>query len=179
MITMKRTILFFLIASFFVIPTAQALEPVPGWNSTCVDSTTLLKRADIYLNDTLYAFNQTISCNYGCDTGRDICNRWPGDAIPSEYYLLFEIMTLGMFFVVIYRLDVHVDKTRIFDVAIATLMMVMFFILALQGNNVIDATTGEAVQIHLVVWFNYGMGVFSLLPFFLAMFKYIHSEVVK
>ena len=56
-IEIALTFLFFLIIS---IVSAEALSAVPGWEPTCLNSTHLLKKADIYLNNTLYDFNQTL-----------------------------------------------------------------------------------------------------------------------
>lgn len=168
------------LAALFVLcllPTAQALEPVPGWNSTCVDSSTLLKRADIYLNDTLYAFNQTISCNYGCDTQRDVCWKWPGQAIPGEYYLTFIVFGMVLLAMNLFRLNINKKDIQPSDLAFGLIAMGLFFILALQGNNVIDMSTGEAVQIPMLVQYCFGFGGLSIAIFVFNFFKFLQKEV--
>ena len=172
----KTPFIFFIFFLSFAV-NASALEAVPGWEPSCINGTHILKKADIYLNGTLYDFNQTITCPYGCDTGRDVCWKWPGEAIPGEYYLLFEAFVIVLLLIMIYRLDLNKDDIQIFDVVIPVLASGLFFAMALQGNNVIDSATGEAVRIIFVVWFNYGMGVFCLIPFFFALFKFIHKQV--
>ena len=170
---------FALVALFVLclLPSASALEPVPGWNSTCVDSNTLLKRADIYLNDTLYAFNQSITCNYGCDTQRDVCWKWPGQAIPGEYYLTFIIFALVLLVMSLLRLDTKKNDIKPSDLAFALIAMGLFFILALQGNNVIDMSTGEAVQIPMLVQYCFGFGGLSIVIFVFNFFKFLGKEV--
>lgn len=175
---MRTQIAVFLFLSLLAFSiNVDALEAVPGWNATCVDSSTLLKRADIYLNDTLYPFNQSLDCPYGCDTGRNICRKWPQGAIPGEYYMLFEIVALAILFVGIFRLDIEERDVKIFDVVISLFAVILFSLLALQGNNVIDASTGEAMQVVFVVYFNMGFALFSLIPFFWFLFKFIRSVV--
>lgn len=166
-------VLFFL--SF--LPVSTALEAIPGWQATCANSTHIYKEARIYFNDTLYEFNQTIQCQYGCDTDRDICWKWPGNALPSEYFLLFQVVVLGIFFVVVFRLDTNTEDIKIFDVVLPVLLVTLFFSLSLQGNNIIDMATGEAVQVIFVVWLDFGLGIISLLFFFLNLFKFAKEEV--
>jgi len=165
--------LFFLSLPFAV----SALEAVPGWTPACINSTHLLKSADIYFNNTLYEWNQTIACPYGCDTYRDVCWKWPGEAVPGEYYLLFEALLIGLLIIIIYRLDINEGDVRVFDVVMPLMAAILSYILALQGNNVIDTTTGEAMRVIMVVWFNYGMSVLCLIPFFLMLFKFIGKQV--
>lgn len=156
----------------------SALEEVPGWDTGCHNSTHLNKTADIELNRTLYDFSQVpVRCPYGCDTGLGVCRKWPIGAIPSEYYMLFEVVALGMLFVGIFRLDTNERDVKIFDVVISLFAVILFSILALQGNSVINASTGEAMQIIMVVYFNMGIAMFSLIPFFWFLFKFVRSVV--
>lgn len=175
---MRTQIALFFFLSFLAFSVnAQALEAVPAWNTTCADSSVLDKSADIYLNDSLYRFNQSLPCPYGCDTGRGICRKWPHGAIPGEYYMLFEIVALAILFVGIFRLDIEERDVKIFDVVISLFAVILFSLLALQGNNVIDTSTGEAMQVVFVVYFNMGFALFSLIPFFWFLFKFIRSVV--
>jgi len=155
----------------------SALEPVPSWETTCLNSTHIRKSAVITAGTETLNLTQEIKCAYGCNEGHDVCWRWPGDAIPGEYLMMFEAVALLILFVGLYRIDSHMSNVKIFDVAISLLAVILFFVLALQANNVIDTTTGEGVRIIFVVWFNYGMGVFSLIPFFVAMFKFVYKGV--
>lgn len=176
-VTMRRQIPIFLFLILLVPVGVSALEEVPGWQATCTNTTYLFKQANIYFNNTLYPFNQTVLCQYGCDTGRNICNRWLGNPMPGEYFMLFQIIALAMFFIILYRLDVNENDVRIFDVALATMAVFMFFLLALQGNSVIDMSTGEDIQIIFIVYINMGLGMLSLIPFFFMLFKYIRGVV--
>lgn len=160
-----------------LIPSINALEAVPDWETTCTNSTHIFKKADIYLNNILYDSNSTLRCPYGCDQKRDVCWKWPGDALPGEYYMLFEIVALGMLFLGLWRIDDNKEDVKTFDVVIPILSAILFFTLALQGNNVIDIATGESVIITMVVWFNYGMGAFSLMWFFVSLLKFVAKEV--
>jgi hypothetical protein len=167
-------LIFFLVFSVSV----GALAEVPGWDTECHNTTHLNKTADIDLNGTLYDFSQdTVRCPYGCDTGRNICRKWPEGAIPGEYYMLFEIIALAILFIGIYRLDINERDVKIFDVVISLFAVILFSILALQGNNVIDTSTGEAMQVILVVYLNMGFALFSLIPFFWFLFKFVRSVV--
>lgn len=121
--------------------------------------------------------NITIMCNYGCDTSRDICHKWPGDAIPAEHFLLFEIFAIVIITLVIFRLDTPTREVKIFDIFVSLLAFILFATLGLQAYNVIDLATGEAVPVNLVVAFNYGMAFFALIPFFFNLFKFIRSVI--
>ena len=100
-----------------------------------------------------------------------------GDAIPSEYFLFFEAIAAALLFLILYRIDINKDDVKIFDVVVPVIASFLFFSLALQGNNVIDAATGEAVRVLFAVIFDYAMGVFCLIPFFLTLFKFMHKQV--
>ena len=82
-----------------------------------------------------------------------------------------------MLFFVLFRIDINEEDVKVLDVVAPIFMLVLFSMLALQGNNVIDTTTGEAVQLIFVVWINYGMMVFALIPSFLNVFKFFHKQV--
>ncbi len=163
-----------------LIPNTSALEAVPAWQSECLNNTHVLKVGDILdINDgtSILSVNMTIQCNYGCNTERDICNKWPLGALPGEYFMLFEIVGLAMLFTIIFRLHEEVDDTRPFDVILSVMSFIVFLLLALQGNNVIDISTGEAVQITMAVWLNYGFSVLSLAFVFYNMFKFAHGTI--
>lgn len=162
---------------FLILPHVDALSPTPSWETSCANSTYIEKVAKYQYNGTFYNFTTTLKCNYGCDTERNICWQWPAYAIPGEYYFLFEVFGLVLLMFILYRLDVNQEEIRIFDVVIPVMLVMIFSVLALQGNNVIDMTTGEGVRIIFLVWFNFGLAVFSLIPFFFSLFKYIHSAV--
>ena len=180
MIHMKRQICLFAVVSFFLLfPLTSALDAVPGWQATCVDETTLLKIADVRFNNTLYNFNQTVDCQYGCDEGRDICHKWPSDALPGEYFLTLEIFVLGLFLLIIFRLDENEEDIKIFDIILPMFCFILFVLLALQGNNVIDMSTGEAVRLVLVVYLDYGLGTLCLVPFFFNIFKFVKQGVER
>jgi len=175
---MKYGILTVLIVfSMFSFTGVNALPAVPGWESYCSNSTDLLKVAHIYFNNSLYDFNQSVACPYGCDTGRDICRKWPGDALPGEYFILFEIVAMGLLMLTLYRIDIHEGETRAFDVIFPLVGFIFFVVLALQGNNVIDMSTGEAVPITMLVWYNFGFSTICLAAFFFSVFKFIRNAV--
>lgn len=177
---MQKKILLVLLAvlMFFIFAgLTDALEPIPDWNSNCINSTHLFKTFDLSFNNTVYGFNQTVICQFGCDTSKNICWKWPENAMPGEYYMLFQITAIMMLIVMLYRIDIRKEEIKIFDLILPIISMILFFSLALQGGNVIDMSTGEAVQLIFVIWFDYGMGTFSLIPFFMSLFKYIYSEV--
>lgn len=160
-----------------LLPFASALEPIPNWQSSCFNATTLIKEADIYYNNTIYEFNQTVACPYGCDTYRNVCWKWPGQAIPGEYYMLFTVFGLVLLGAGIFRLDIKPKEIMPADLVFALMCMGLFFVLALQGNNVIDMTTGEAVQIPMLVWYSYGFAGLSVAIFIFNLFKLISREV--
>jgi hypothetical protein len=172
---MKKVLLVLLLA---LLPTVSALEPVIGCETSCHNLTHINNTCDWLFNGTLYPFNQgPMHCPYGCDSNLGLCNRWPGNTLPGEYLLFFEIVGIGLLIFGIYRLDVGDDDIHAYDVILPLLMFIIFVTLSLQANNVIDTTTGEAVQVIYITWLNFGLSTITLILFFLNMFKYIKAGV--
>jgi hypothetical protein len=162
------------------MPSVSALEAVPGWESKCFNTTHIQKVAnitDISDGSSILDAEMFVECNYGCDTQRNICHKWPGDAIPSEHFLLFQIVAFGLLFLVLFRIDTPTKEIKVFDLATSILVFILFATLGLQGYNVIDMSTGEAVPVNLVVAFDYGMSFFSLILFFFLLFKFVKSTI--
>jgi len=159
---------------------AGAISETPGWSTTCYNTTHLLKTANI--TDTtdgscILCAKQIVKCNYGCDTMKNICWKWPANAIPGEYFLLFEVLAVVLFGYSAFRIDSPSSDTGLFEIITSVLAMILFLTLSLQGNNVIDTTTGEGVSIVMVVWINYALAGLSLIFTFLNVFKNLHREV--
>jgi hypothetical protein len=170
----KKTLILLMLA-VMVLPGVSASQEVPAWETSCINSTHLLKTISL-MNATdgsyLIDANSTVMCSYGCDTRRNVCMRWPGDSIPGEYYMLFEGTALGLFLFMIYRFDTSKGDMRTYDVLIPVMAIMLFLILSLQGNSVIDMSTGEWVPVTMVVYFDYGFALLSIALFFYNMFKY-------
>lgn len=164
-----------IITFLLLVSVSSALTPVPGWETQCLNTTHIFKSASIQYNDGTTSFNnnfnQTLQCPFGCDTRKDVCHKWPGDAIPSEYYFLFLVFALLMFSFMVFRLGVKQKEIQPYDLIFSLIALGMFIILALQGNNVIDASTGEAVQITMVVWYCFGFAGLSVAVFFFNLYK--------
>lgn len=162
------------------IPGAQALDEFPGESGACINTTHLRQNIE-WKNDSggdcIICASNVVSCPYGCDLVKQSCNKWPGNAMPGEYFLLFEAIALGLVLFILYRMDVPQGSIRAFDVFLPVLTIILLSSLSLQGNNVIDMTSGEAMQLTMVVWFDYGFMVILLIPFFLNLFKYIGGAV--
>jgi hypothetical protein len=165
--------------SLLIVTSTGAMDAAPVAEFKCFNASHVQRVINITNStgsDLLYA-QSLIECNYGCDTMRDVCYKWPYGAIPGEYYLLLEIFALGALMVSLYRIDTTMSKTKVFDVVLPLFMFIIFSLLALQGNNVIDSQSGESVEIVFMVWLNYGLGVFSLIPFFFSVFKFMKGAV--
>ncbi len=163
-----------------LIPYAAALDPVPAWDTSCVNESYIQKTAMIqnrtggdFLLDAGYA----IPCTYGCNTNIGICHMWPENAIPSEYYMIMFIFGIAILSLSIFRLGVKSKEISPADIIFSLLASGLFFILSLQGNNVIDPATGEAVQIIMVVWYCIGFAWLSVAIMVFNLFKFLQREV--
>jgi hypothetical protein len=178
MIIMSSMEIKLLVISLFIIafiPSVSSLDEVATWDTSCFNTTHQLK-SGLILDDNAGGFilssNQTVHCPYDCDQALGICNKWPGDAISGEYFMLFEIIAVIVMFLTIFRLDTEPKDIMIMDVFLPLLGFILFAVLAIQGNNVIDMSTGEAIPIIMVVYFNTGVGFVMLMAFFFDIFKF-------
>ena len=174
----KASILFLLI--ILLIPSAAALNAVPAYTTTCLDSSILEKVANItdrQDGSKILDSVQNITCPYGCDQDRDICWKWPANALSGEYFILFEIIALITMFFAIWRTEITDKEVKVFDVFAPLIAMILFYLLALQGNNVIDLTTGEGIPMIMVVWFDFGLAGLMLAFFFFNVFKFARSVI--
>ena len=172
----KASILFLLI--ILLIPSVAALNAVPAYTSTCIDSSILEKVANITDRQDgtkILDSVQNVTCPYGCDQDRDICWKWPANALSGEYFILFEMIALITMFFAIWRTEATPNDVKVFDVFAPLIAMILFSLLALQGNNVIDLTTGEGIPMVMIVWLDYGLALLMLLFFFFNIFKFARS----
>ena len=175
---MKALLLALIVLSPLVIPSCAALDPIPGIETNCTNSTHLTEIIN-WRNGTGSVTISMLSyarCKFGCDQSRDICYKYPYGALPGEYYLVMEIMALLLLMIVLYRLDVSADDTKLFDVVSPVICVILFATLALQGNNVISSG-GDDMNLIMFVWLDYGLAMFSLVPFFFSLFKFIRGVV--
>ena len=179
MLNMKIILGFLFVALFLFITPANALEAIPEWQTSCINNTHLLKESNTILSGVAYPSNQTVNCPYGCDTARNICRKWPGDALPGEYYMLFQILAFSIFLIMLFRIDVGDNDVQIFDVIIPIFAAILFFSLAIQGINVIDISTGEAVVLVFPIYLDYGIGSLCIVFFFFNLFKFIKGVVTN
>lgn len=166
-----------MLALFLLISSVSGMEASPATEVKCYNATYLqqvINYTDSAGESAAY-LTSLIECNYGCDQSRDVCYRWPYGALPSEYYMMLEVFALAALLITMYRLDTDAGSVRMFDVVLPLFMFIMFMLLALQGNNVIDSQSGDSGELVFLVWLNYGLGVFSLVPFFFSVFKFIRG----
>lgn len=178
---MKAACLTFILLFLAAIPTAMSLDNTPGASYYCINSSYLMEKIG-WVDSSgacVNCLDQPLKCNYGCDQGRNVCNKWPYGALPAEHFIIIELVTLGLLMFIIYRLDVGEDDVKIFDVVAPLIALIMFLMLALQGNNVIDSTSGEDIQLVFFVWLDYGLAMFMLIPFFFSVFKFTKGVVAS
>lgn len=174
---MKYTIAALVVVAILLAPAVQAYGSV----DSCFNATHLLKEAVIEISDVTYTINQTMYCAYGCDDVRDQCKPYYGTnesyPMPLGVFLFFEGLSIIIFMVVIYRIDVSDRETKIMDIVLPLLCVVMLSSLALQSHNVIDTVSREAMQLTMAIWVNYAFAIVSLALFFFMLFKYIKSVI--
>ena len=162
------------------IASAGAMPTVPDYTTACYNSTDVVKSARI-LNTSdsacIICSTQITKCTYGCNSNIGICNQWPGQPMPMEYMIIFEVSGLAIFFLILFRADVTAKEVSIADIGINLMAIWLLFSLALQANNVIEFTTGEAVQIVMMVWINYGLAILSVVFFFFNMWKFVGASI--
>ena len=178
MINMGLKMVIPIIFILLFIPSALALNAVPAYNTSCIDSIHIQKIANItdrQDSSKILDSVQTVACPYGCDQNRNICWKWPANALSGEYFIIFELIAVFLMFFSLWRLDVTEKDIKIFDIVIPIFAFILFTLLALQGNNVIDLTTGEGIPMTMVVWLNYGLGLLMLIFFFFSLFKFARA----
>jgi hypothetical protein len=179
--TMRNVILGTVFMVLLLLPITSALEAIPSWSPSCFNSTHIYLVNELNVTNSTgteeYTFESIRLCPYGCDSERSVCWKWPGNAIPGEYYFLFVVFGLILLGVGLFRLGVKPEDMQPFDLVLSLLAAGLFGILALQGNNVIDMSTGEAVQVIMLVWYSFGFAGISLGVFVFNVFKFLGREV--
>lgn len=64
------------------------------WENTCSNDTHLYRKADVYINDTLYPFNQTVACVNGCSNSTLDCR--PTTMNLNMWLIVLTIVILAM-----------------------------------------------------------------------------------
>ncbi len=178
MLSMNPKISVMVLFILLLIPVTSALDAVPAYSTTCINSSHIQKIANItdrQDGSKILDSSQDVACPYGCDQDRDICHKWPANALSGEYFIIFQIIALLLMFIVLWRIDLTSDEVKVFDVAVTVISMVLFTLLALQGNNVIDLSTGEGIPMIMVVWLDFGLSLLMLMLFFFNVFKFARA----
>jgi len=177
----KFVIVTFFIAFFLTLTNASAASTVPDWSTSCYNSTHVYKHKTVYYQNstsvTKHSWNDTARCPFMCDSTLGVCRQWPANALPGEYFFLLEVIAIILFIIGIWRLDVSDSEMRLFDLLFPILSFILFLTLSIQGNNIIDMTTGTWVRPVFVIWLNYGFALMSLLFTFVALFKHMSGTV--
>lgn len=79
--THEKAVFLALLATVLAAAPFASAEESGSWGYQCLDDSTLFRNTTFFVNDAVYAMNQTVNCPYGCDSTTLRCSPDPYNAL--------------------------------------------------------------------------------------------------